>query len=251
MTVDPRAVSGFAHTAGAYERGRPSYPPEAVSDVVRALGVGPASAVLDLAAGTGKLTRVLAPLVGRIVAVDPSAAMLAELRARLPEVDSRTGSAEAIPLAAESVDAVFVAEAFHWFGSASACGEIARVLRAGGGLAALWNRSRWDELEWHPTFETLLTPVREAAGAFPADGDRWQRALRETGRFGPLSRADAEWTQTLGVDEFVDRIASISWIANLPDLERTAVLDEVRALVDPHAPLRLPYRTEVHWCRLR
>ena len=115
--VDPRAASGFAGTAGSYERGRPSYAVAAVERAVRELGLGPTSTVIDLAAGTGKLTRLLP---GRVVAVDPSASMLATLREQLPSVETRAGAAEEIPAADGSVDAVFVGQAFHWFRAAEA-----------------------------------------------------------------------------------------------------------------------------------
>src|SRR4051794_18251455 len=123
MTVDPRAASGFASSVDAYERGRPSYPRHAVAQVARELGLTRATTALDLGAGTGKLTRLLSPLVGSVIAVEPSPAMLGRLRERLPGVDARPGQAEAIPLPAASVDAVFVAEAFHWFDAAEACSE--------------------------------------------------------------------------------------------------------------------------------
>ncbi|MGI9100448.1 MAG: class I SAM-dependent methyltransferase [Solirubrobacteraceae bacterium] len=99
----------------AYERGRPSYPAHAIAKLARDLGLTSASTALDLAAGTGKLTRLLLPHTGRVVAVEPSHAMLAVLRDQLPSVDGHAGTAEAIPLADESVDAVFVGQAFHCF----------------------------------------------------------------------------------------------------------------------------------------
>lgn len=147
VTVDPRAATGFAGAADAYERGRPSYPTLAIANLAHDLGLSPASTALDLGAGTGKLTRLLLAHAGRIVAVEPSHAMLAVLREQLPGVDARAGSAEAIPLANDSVDAVLVGEAFHWFRAEHACREITRVLLPGGGLALLWNRSRWSETE--------------------------------------------------------------------------------------------------------
>lgn len=252
MTVDPRAATGFAGAADAYERGRPSYPPEGVATLVRALGLTGAGTALDLAAGTGKLTRLLSPRIGRVIAVEPSRAMLGELRARLPAVDARVGSAEAIPMADDSVDAVFVGEAFHWFRTAEACREIARVLRAGGGLALLWNRARWTDadLPWLATFDALVEPYRQAAGPFPAEGEQWQRALEETRLFEPLSGTEVDHVHRVGADDFVALVASWSWIANLPERERSAVLTQVRELAGPDLPLTLRYRTELHWTRL-
>lgn len=251
MTVDPRAASGFAGTADEYERGRPSYPAAAIADVARELGVTASSTVLDLAAGTGKLTRVLEPLAGHVIAVDPSDLMLAQLREQLPDVETRTGTAEAIPADDGSIDALFVAQAFHWFRSAEVGPEIARVLVRGGGLAVVWNRARWNEQEhpWLSEFEALTEPHREAAGPLPAENDDWKLGLREGRLFAPLSHVEVDHVHRIGVDEFVDLIASWSWIANLPDDERAALLSKVRALVAGHDQLTLPYRTEIHWAR--
>jgi SAM-dependent methyltransferase len=252
VTVDPRAASGFASAVDAYERGRPSYPADAIANLARELGLTPTSTALDLAAGTGKLTRVLLPLVGRIIAVEPSQAMLTELRARLPTVDARAGTAEAIPAADESVDAVFVGEAFHWFRTAEACREIVRVLAAGGGLALLWNRARWTETElpWLAAFDALVTPYRQAAGRFPAEGDQWKLALQETRLFASLSRAEVDYVHRISAEGFVALVASWSWIMNLPDQQRAAVLTQVRAMVGSDPQLTLRYCTEIYWPRL-
>src|SRR3954452_6758312 len=157
MAVDSRAASGFAGTADAYELGRPSYPAEALEEVARLVPLCRDSAVLDLAAGTGKLTRLLVPLVGEVVAVDPSESMLTKLRDQLADVDARLGTAERIPLDDGAVDAVFVAEAFHWFRAAEAAREIARVLVRGGALVVLSNRGQWstDEMPWLDEFRGL------------------------------------------------------------------------------------------------
>jgi SAM-dependent methyltransferase len=251
VTVDPRAASGFTSNADAYERGRPSYPAEAVASLARELGLTTASTALDLAAGTGKLTRVLLPVVGRVIAVEPSQPMLAQLQDVLPAVDGRAGTAEAIPLPDASVDAVFVGDAFHWFGTAPAILEIARVLSPGGGLALLWNRAHWTaaELPWLPEFGALVDPYRRAAGSYP--GDRWKEALRDSGLFEPPSSTEADRVHRIGVEELVALVSSWSWIANLPEGERGAVLRRVRELVGGHDRLALPYRTEIHWTRLR
>jgi SAM-dependent methyltransferase len=251
MTVDPRAASGFANAVDAYQRGRPSYPADAVATVAGELGLNAASTALDLAAGTGKLTRLLVPLAGRVIAVEPSHAMLTELRANLPTADARAGTAEAIPAEDASVDAVFVGEAFHWFRTADACREIARVLVPCGGLALLWNRARWTEkgLPWLPAFDALVKPHRQAAGRFPAEADQWRPALEQTGLFTPLSHAEADHVHRIGADDFVALVASWSWIANLPDEQRDAVLTQVRALIGDEPQLALRYRTEVYWTR--
>lgn len=250
MTVDPRAASGFT-AAEAYERGRPGWPPAAIDGLARELGLGSRSTVLDLAAGTGKLTRELLRHAGRVIAVEPSAAMLAALTERLPEVDAREGAAEALPVEDEAVDAVFVGEAFHWFSTADACAEIARVLVPGGGLALLWNRAAWsdDELPWHSEFASLSLPYRKAAGDFP--GERWREELERGGRFEPLRESAAENGQRTDPEGFVAHVASWSWITNLPAEERTRFLAQVRELIGDQAELTLRYRTEIQWTRRR
>jgi SAM-dependent methyltransferase len=251
VTVDPRAATGFASAVDAYERGRPSYPPVAIANLAREFGLTPTSTVLDLAAGTGKLTRLLVGPVGTVIAVEPSEPMRAELQARLPAVDARAGTAEAIPAADGSVDAVFVGEAFHWFRTAEALREIARVLSPGGGLAMLWNRAHWSERElpWLTAFGELLEPYRRAAGPFPAGDDRWKPALEATGAFAPLSSAEVDHVQASSTDDVIALVSSWSWIANLPDAERAAVLRRVGELIGPRQRLALRYRTEIHWTR--
>lgn len=247
--LDPRATSGFSGAAEAYERGRPGYPAGAVAELARAFGLGPESVVLDLAAGTGKLTRALTARGGRVVAVEPVGEMLELLRRRLPEVDARTGTAEAMPLEDGSVDAVFVGEAFHWFRTDEACHEIARVLVPGGGLALLWNRAEWDErdLPWHAEFKALSLPHREAAGSYPAE--QWREALEATGLFEPLTSTEAEHVHLTDLDGFVAHVASWSWISTLPDEERRPFLARVRELIGDQRELPLRYRTEIQWTR--
>ena len=252
VTIDPRAATGFADAVDAYERGRPGYPTAVVEELVRELGLNSASTVLDLAAGTGKLTRLLVTLVGRVIAVDASSAMLAELRRRLPGVEAQTGTADRIPLADKSVDAAFVAEAFHWFGTAETVREIARVLLEGGTLALLWNRAAWREQEhpWLETFDALVEPHRQAAGGFPAGEDQWKVSLGATGLFGPITRTEADHLHIISTTDFLALVASWSWIANLPDLERASVLNGVRELLTDYTELTLLYRTEIYTTHL-
>ena len=217
------------------------------------LGLGASSVVLDLAAGTGKLTRRLTGRVARVVAVEPSDPMREVLRELVPEAEALSGSAEAIPLEDASVDAVFVAEAFHWFRTADAAREIARVLRPGGGLALLWNHTRWEDedLPWRPAFTELTGPLREAFGPMPIEAAPWQEVLDGLDLFEPLREAQVEHVHALDPDGFVAMVASWTWIVALPDDRRAALLSEVRALVPPSGEVRLPYRTDLYWTRLR
>jgi SAM-dependent methyltransferase len=133
----------FETVAAEYERYRPDYPQEAVRRASEQLGLSLGARVLDVGAGTGKLTRELVALGFEAVAVEPGAPMLEELRRAVPETETYEGSAESIPLADESVDAAFAGQAFHWFDREQALPELHRVISAGGGLALLWNW--WDE----------------------------------------------------------------------------------------------------------
>jgi SAM-dependent methyltransferase len=141
VTIDPAAQS-FASVAGVYERARPEYPEAAVDWLASRLDLGPGRTVVDLAAGTGKLTRMLVPTRARVIAVEPVPEMLAELRRAAPEAQALQGTAEAIPLPDAGADAVTVAQAFHWFDPPRALREIARVLRPGGRLGLIWNTLR-------------------------------------------------------------------------------------------------------------
>ena len=245
--MHPTATAGFGSSADAYERGRPSYPDDAIAYLAAELGLGPATRILDLAAGTGKLTRLLVEGGAEVVAVEPVAAMRAALERALPEVSVLEGTAESIPLAAGSVDAVTVAQAFHWFDADAAIVEIHRVLRPGGGLGLIWNVMGSDPT-WLAALRELVHGIR---GSVPAYGvSPWQEAFRATPLFRPLTQRTFDLVHELDEDGLVDRIVSTSYVAALPDADRARLVDQVRALVrDVPRPLRLPYRTDVYTYR--
>jgi SAM-dependent methyltransferase len=254
--VTPRvhrlAAAGFERAGDDYERGRPGYPEGAVAHLSAELGLRPGRVALDLAAGTGKLTRALAGTGAELIAVEPVAGMRRALAASLPSLRTLEGTAEAIPLTDTSVDAVLVAQAFHWFQVSAAAAEIHRVLRPGGGLGVLWNS--WDErVAWVARVQELL---HRFVGAAPQQrSSRWEAELAATGLFGPIERAEFANVVVGGVDVLRARAASVSYISALPDAERARVLDEVAAIVadDPSLAGRdqfeMPYTTTVAWCR--
>ncbi len=253
MGIDPRAVSGFSSVAHAYERGRPSYSDAAIARLVDGLDLTADSSVLDLAAGTGQLSRLLRGRVGCVVAVEPMSAMRSRMRASLPDVTVLDGTAEDIPLADREVDAVVVGEAFHWFETTTATQEIARVLKRSGGIALLWNTPTWT-VESHPWLDALrrrLAPHKRAAGAYPAGEGSWQTAFARTGLFEPLQHVEALHEQTLGRNDFLAQIASWSWMANLGFDQRQAALDDIDVLVRGHESIAIPYRTDLHLARRR
>jgi SAM-dependent methyltransferase len=235
------AATGFARAACEYERGRPGYP----AAVIDALGAGPGLVVLDLAAGTGALTRALLDAgVEEVIAVEP----VAEMRAALPAgARALEGTAEAIPLAESSVDLATVAQAFHWFDGERALAEIHRVLRPGGRLALVWNR-RVEEDPVNRALDAILE--RHRAGTPTHRHDAWRAAFERTTLFGPLEEHEFPNEQTLDADGLADRVGSISFVASLPEAERSEVLDAARALA-AGGPVTVPYRTQVQICQRR
>lgn len=235
--VHRAAAEGFARSVDAYERGRPGYPDEALAP----LALSPGLVVLDLAAGSGKLTRRLVESGAEVIAVEP----VAEMRAALPEgVRTLDGTAEEIPLDDASVDLVTVAQAFHWFDADAALAEIHRVLRPGGRLALLWNR-RLEEDPLNKAIDELLAPYRSDVPTL-RHGE-WRAAFERTTLFGPLEEHSFPTEQLLDADGLGDRVGSISFIASLPDAEHSRVLAAARALAGD-GRVTIPYRTEVQVC---
>ena len=227
-----------------YDRYRPSFPPEAV-DLVLPETV---AAVLDLGAGTGKLTESLVARTNELTAVDPSAQMLDVLRAKLPTVHARVGSAEQIPVASASQDVVTVAQAFHWFDTAPACAEIARVLRPGGLLALLWNGPA-AECEWDQDCHRIAHP--EVAG----DGGAEPAGPASLSGFEVLHGSHVPWQEQLTREHYLHRWLTVStFLAAEPD-QRAGLLAQVRAVLAAHRDtagrevLVLPQATTVHLYR--
>jgi ubiquinone/menaquinone biosynthesis C-methylase UbiE len=244
-----RALS-FGRGAVEYDRVRPEYSSEALDLVTKRLGLRPDAEVLDLAAGTGKLTRALVPRFGRVVAVEPDPGMRAILGQVTDCVVVLEGRAEAIPLPDRSVDAVFVGQAFHWFSTSEAVTEIARVLRPGGGLAMIWNA--WSKPEPREPeaaaaiIEDVLDRVRREAGDEGADD--WLRCF-DGSAFEAVHEEDIP-TRLLDIDggDFVTLTLSTSPFLVLPAGERERVESELRRLVT--GDYRLPVETRLHWTRL-
>ena len=237
--IDPVAAAGFGSAAEVYERARPSYPPEAVDWLLARTGVGPGDTIVDLGAGTGKLTRLLAPSGARVVAVEP----IAEMRALIDVGEVMDGTAEAIPLADGSAALVTVAQAFHWFDLDRALPEIHRVLRPGAALALVWNmRDLEDPVQRRA--EELLAPLR---GSLTAQREgKWRGPLAASELFGEPETAEFRNEQQFTVEDLVDRVASTSFVAAMAETERRPLLDRVRGLVPARdEPFPFSYVTEV------
>jgi ubiquinone/menaquinone biosynthesis C-methylase UbiE len=248
-TPDPQSVSdraaAFTHGADVYARVRPSYPSEAVEWLVPA----PSSRVLDLAAGTGLLTRGLVDAGHEVVAIDPAAAMLAELEAELPDVQALHGSAEDIPLPDASVDAVVVGHAWHWFDEPRATAEIARVLRPGGTLGLCWN-DRDERIDWVRRFGQIVHTgdrLHARVTARPATPDLGTA-------FGRPESAEFRWLHHLPTARLRDLAGTRSFLLTLAEDEREALLGRVDDLVVTHpdlagAEVAMPYVTAAYRAR--
>jgi ubiquinone/menaquinone biosynthesis C-methylase UbiE len=231
---EARAAS-FGGVADMYERSRPSYPLPAVRWLV---GDAPVD-VLDLGAGTGKLTRDLVAIGHRVIAVDPSSEMLGQLRRALPLVPSFVGTAEAIPLPNASVNVVTVAQALHWFDLAVALPEIARVLRLGGVLATVWN-VRDESVPWVAQLSDLI-------GSEHYREPHLTESLAESGLFAAPTTATFEHAVIHDRASLVELVRSRSYCAVRDGVERAEILVGVERLYDASAGeggLELSYRTE-------
>jgi SAM-dependent methyltransferase len=221
--------------------------------LVAEFGLDAGTRVLDLAAGTGQLSRVFVPLVGSVIAVEPSEWMPHVLARRLPSVEVLDGQAERLPLADRSVDAVVIGNAFHWFDGDTAVRELARVLRPGGGLAVLWNTGLATDPPSPQRLEQFVEELR-AARALPEDrrcgSGAWRLALDQAeDLFDPLRFVEARHERAMDHEIFVSYIASLSFISSMPERDRVAVLDQLRDLTPDGCVLKM--RTECYWTRRR
>lgn len=228
----------FGGVADVYEASRPGYPLDAAAWLVR----NGQSRVVDVGAGTGKLTRALLRDDREVIAVDPSEEMLRVLRSAIPGVETLVGTGERLPLPDESVDAVTFAQAWHWVDKRVASIEVGRVLKPGGTLGLIWN-FRDERVDW----------VRELGVAMHADGDQYTEGMDENphvhGPFEAPERAVFEWEQPLSRDGLLDLVRSRSYFAVMTPDQQASTIENVGSLIDSHpqtagrATIGLPYVT--------
>jgi SAM-dependent methyltransferase len=231
-----RAARSFGAAASVYGSARPGYPIEAVEWLV-----GDARRVLDLGAGTGRLTEALVSLDRDVIAVDPIEEMLEELEIRVPGVPRILGTAEDLPVEDAFVDAVVVGQAWHWFLRERAVPEIARVLRPGGVLGLAWN-VRDPSAEWLREAGEIMHEQHDASASF-AD------SVRIGAPFGPIESHRTDWVERMSRARFLDLVRSRShWLTASED-EQRAVIAAVETLLDTHPDvtgadeLAVPYVT--------
>jgi SAM-dependent methyltransferase len=225
-------------------------------DAVRIAHVATSATVLEVGAGTGKLTRLLVDELTAVVAVEPDPRMRSQFAALCPGAALLAGVAEALPVAEGSVDAVFVAEAFHWFDHHRAIAENARVLRPRGALVLMWNRPVGRPEPPVTDVEDLLAPLWPEEIDMPLDLDPsrfpyardWPNAFDHSA-FEPLQEARFANSATVCRDDLVAFFGSMGWVGGLPADEARGLLDEVKSQL-VHDEYRLPFETDVHWTRL-
>ncbi len=242
------ASAGFAR-GERYERARPGYPADAIAALCAACGIVPGRRVLDLAAGTGKLTRELVARGAEVIAVEPVAGMRKQLAATVPGLQIMDGVAERLPVAGESVDAITVGQAFHWFDGPAALREIHRVLVPGGALGLVWNVMDRG-VAWVARLHELIHRHRGPRSPWYAE-HAWRATFTPECGFAALEQRAFTNAQQVDVEGLVDRVASVSFIATLPETVRSAVMAEVRQIVAEELPGRsrfaIPYVTDVFW----
>lgn len=242
MATRDEMARSFGAQAGAYERGRPTYPVEAVAWLLE--GVGDAARVADVGAGTGKLTAVVSHLMaergGEVIAVDPDAAMLDTLRATLPGTERLVGTAEHVNLPDESVDAVVLGQAWHWVDPVAASAELGRILKPGGTLGLIWN-SRDESVPW----------VARLGGIMQGSNAELYLAVGGPSSAPPFEEFEEHqwrWVRTMMRDELLAMVHSRSYVITASEDERARIDDEVGALLDEmgvagEASVELPYVT--------
>jgi SAM-dependent methyltransferase len=243
------AAQGYAASAAKYVQGRPDYPAE-VDDWLRSeLALGPGKVVLDLGAGTGKFVPHLLQTGASVVAVEPIAAMLAQLVQLNRGVEAKQGSAETIPLAAASVDAVVCAQSFHWFANQDALAEIRRVLKPGGALGLIWN-IRDERIAWVAELRRTFEPHAGDAPRFHTQA--WRKVFPATGFDGFRERQFPHGHTGSPQHVILDRVLSTSFIAALSTAQRQRIAEDVWKLISETSELAgktevtMPYVTAAY-----
>jgi len=250
--VNTFAAQGFEQAATVYEQARPSYPSEAI-DLIKSFCDKP-DIIIDLGAGTGKLTRLLGPIGAReIVAIEPVSAMRENLK-NIPIITKIIdGTAEHIPFDDHTVDIIVCGQAFHWFANHRALAEFNRVLKPNGFLVLIWNIADNSGREWAEEIADYVDSFK------PPEVSRykimeWKKAFDNQNFFSPLQHKQFSSKQRVTRDLAIKRILSTSFIAALPSEEQKKLIDGVRKIIDNVEEIRnaeefdVQQNTDVYWC---
>jgi SAM-dependent methyltransferase len=239
--VHAAAAEGYGRAADVYDRARPSYPDAAVDWLLGQLG--DPRRIVEIGAGTGKLTAMVLARGVDVVAIEPVAAMRERLAPLARAIDAK---AEALPFEDGSAEAIVASQSLHWTDVPRALAEFDRLLRPAGGVGLLWN-FRDVSVPWQRELDLLLAELR---GDAPHSRDgRWQSAVAASAF---EAAASASWSWSVATDEagVLDRVRSVSYVASLPEAEQRGVDERVRALLRP-APTEFRYVTEAYVLRRR
>jgi SAM-dependent methyltransferase len=229
----------FSDVASRYESGRPDCPPAVIGAIAAELELAPGATVLDLGAGTGKIARALVAGGFDVIAIEPQPPLREVLAERARGARVLDGVAEAIPLPDGSVDAITIGDAFHWFDRPRALAEIARVLRAGGGLVLITTGADWRPASWSDELAELIQRGRPEHPYF--DGEPWQQSVAAAGGFSDPWDVRVVVRQPTHPDRILDHIASFSWIAAMDQDEREQTLKRIREVIAAgETPSELP-----------
>lgn len=245
--IHPAAAEGYQANAEYYVKGRPDYPPEVSTWLREAVGLQPGKTAIDLGAGTGKFTARLLETGAQVIAVEPVLQMREKLANALPQLKALAGTAEAIPLPDESVDAVVCAQSFHWFATPAALAEIRRVLKPGGKLGLIWNM-RDARVNW---VRKLNQIVDRYEGDVPRFYSGAWRTLFPVKHFDSLREQGFMFGHSGATEDVIyNRVRSTSFIAALPKAQQEQVIAQLRELVAAEEELRgketvtVPYQTQ-------
>lgn len=249
-SIHHAAAEGYQANADRYVKGRPDYPPEIAAWLRDVIGLHAGMTVIDLGAGTGKFTPRLLETGAQVIAVEPVPQMLEKLSAALPQVKTLAGTADAIPLPDESVDAVVCAQSFHWFATPQALAEIQRILKPGGKLGLVWNM-RDARVGWVRKLNQIVDSHEGDAPRFYTG--EWRKFFPFKG-FEPLQEQVFMLGHRGAVEDVIyNRVRSTSFIAALPQPQQEQVIDRLRQLVAEEEELRgkdtvtVPYQTKAYY----
>lgn len=218
------SARSFGAAASVYHQARPGYPVDAIAWLI-----GDAKRVLDLGAGTGKLTEALVALDREVIAVDPVEEMLEELEVAVPGVPRILGTAEDIPIEDDAVDAVVAGQAWHWFQPERAIPEIARVLKPGGVLGLVWN-SRDTSVAWLHQAGEIMHERHDASATF-------ESYVKVGPPFGEITEHSVEWGARMSREAFLDLVRSRSYFITAQPDEQLATIAALETLLDTHPDL--------------